>query len=253
MIDGLVTALREAASERSCRTIVLTGAGQRAFCAGIDIKLDTQDSGEFLSRSSAGLDPTMAHYEHLQWSLGRIIRTIHALPIPVIAAVNGHAVGAGFAMTLASDFRIASQSATFANGFVRRGISGCELGVSYFLPRLVGASIAFDWMVTGRQVGTDEALRTGLICQISSGHSLLGDALELGDAIAANAPMAVTMTKEVMWSNMHAGSLDQALALEARSQTMTRQTADAAEARRAFLEKRAPVFDSGSSTRPLRD
>ena len=85
-----------------------------------------------------------------------MIRTIHTLPIPVIAAVNGHAIGAGFALAAASDLRVAGNTAKFADGFVRRGISGCELGLSYFLPKLVGASVAFDWMLTGRRIEAEE-------------------------------------------------------------------------------------------------
>ena len=210
--------MRAAASDRTCRAIVLTGTG-RGFCAGIDVKaVAGRDAVADRGESAAGVDPFMASFEGLHYRLSSVIRTVHSLPIPVISAVNGHAIGAGFALAAASDLRIGSPDAKFADGFVKRGISGCELGLSYFLPKVVGSA----------------------------------KALRLGDAIAANAPAAVSMTKEVMWANVHATSLDQALALESRTQSLVRNTADAREAREAFIEKREPEFRTPQGSRPLR-
>ena len=248
MIPGIDAALRELAADRACRAIVLTGAG-KAFCAGIDVKSVAQrDAGA----AKAATDTHTASYENLHIELSRIIRTIHSLPIPVIAAVNGAAVGAGFAMAAASDIRIGCDRTMFMDGFVSRGISGCELGLSYFLPKIVGASSAFDWMLTGRRVEAQEARTTGLISHLVHDTDLVAAAVEIGDRIAANSPMAITMTKEVMWANLHAGSLDHALAMESRTQVLARHSSDAAEARQSFLEKRAPEFGAVSGERPLR-
>lgn len=248
MTDGLVEALREAAADRSCRSIILTGAGQKAFCAGIDVKsVAARDASA--ADSDDRLDPVAQGFENLHHHLSSMIRTIHALPVPVISAVNGHAIGAGFALAAASDLRVAGNNAKFADGFIRRGISGCELGLSYFLPKLVGASVAFNWMLTGRRVEADEAARSGFIGHVVDPSDPVETALALGRSIAELAPMAVSMTKEVMWSNLHAASLDQALALEGRTQAMTRTTADAVEARLSFLEKRPPVFKEPSNPR----
>lgn len=258
LVEALDDALRRAGADRSCRAVVLTGAGERAFCAGVDVKsVAARDAAARAGTDAAAtdadrLDPVTASFEHLHLRLSGVVRTIHALPIPVIAAVNGHAVGAGFAFAAAADLRVASPAARFADGFVRRGISGCEMGLSYFLPRLVGAARAFEWMLTGRRVEADEAEATGLVSRVVEPDELVAAAVELGTAIADNAPMAVAMTKEVMWANLHAASLDQALSLESRTQVMTRATADAAEARAAFLERRAPSFDASSRPRPLR-
>ncbi|MGY9072697.1 MAG: enoyl-CoA hydratase/isomerase family protein [Acidimicrobiales bacterium] len=244
--------MRAAASDRTCRAIVLTGTG-RGFCAGIDVKaVAGRDAVADRGESAAGVDPFMASFEGLHYRLSSVIRTVHSLPIPVISAVNGHAIGAGFALAAASDLRIGSPDAKFADGFVKRGISGCELGLSYFLPKVVGSAKAFDWMTTGRRVDADEALAAGLISQIVDAENLVDEALRLGDAIAANAPAAVSMTKEVMWANVHATSLDQALALESRTQSLVRNTADAREAREAFIEKREPEFRTPQGSRPLR-
>jgi len=252
MTTGIDDALRELASDRSCRAIVVTGAG-RAFCAGIDVKsVAARDASSRESADTDRLDPVVAGYESLHIDLSKFIRTIHSLPIPVIAAVNGAAVGAGFAIAAASDLRIGSQHAMFMDGFVTRGISGCELGLSYFLPKIVAPSVAFDWMLTGRRVRSEEALSAGIISQLVDADELLTTALELADSIANNAPMAITMTKEVMWANLHAASLDQALALESRTQNLTRTTADAAEARASFIEKRSPEFNTAGGARPLR-
>ncbi len=252
MTSGLVSALREAATDRTCRTIVLTGRGERAFCAGVDVKSVAQRDADAGTRTGSSADPIEAQFQNLHHELAAIIRTIHTLPVPVIAAVNGHAIGGGFAIAAASDLRVASDNAAFTDGFVSRGISGCELGLSYFLPHLVGASTAFDWMLTGRRVYADEALSTGLVRRVVPVSEVVDAALEIGEQIAKLAPMAVTMTKETMWANLQAPSLDHALAFESRTQVMTRNTGDAAEARLAFLEKRDPVFDAPDNPRPVR-
>ena len=251
MIPGIDDALRELAGDRSCRSIIITGAG-RAFCAGIDVKSVAARDAKVDEGRAVGPDPVVTDLERLHIELSRFIRTIHSLPVPVIAAVNGAAVGAGFALAAACDLRIGSERSMFMDGFVSRGISGCELGLSYFLPKIVGASLAFDWMMTGRRVKSDEALAAGLIGQLVGEDELIPVALSLASAVARNAPMAVTMTKEVMWANLHAASLDHALALESRTQSLTRRTADAAEARASFIEKRDPDFGSSAGRRPLR-
>lgn len=251
MAEDLVEAMRTAAADRSCRAIVLTGEGDRAFCAGIDVKsVAARDAAS--ADPAAQVDPVLAGFENLHDGLGAMIRTIHALPIPVIAAVNGHAIGAGFALAAAADMRIVGTRARFADGFVKRGISGCELGLSYFLPRLVGASIAFDWMLTGRNIDADEAIGCGFASALVEPDQTLATAMERAEQIAGLAPAAVQMTKEVMWMNLDASSLDQALALESRTQALTRTTADAAEARRSFLEKRDPVFAAPTQPRRVR-
>lgn len=250
MIGGFVEAVREAAADRSCRSVVVTGTGQKAFCAGIDVKsVADRDSA---ATGATDVDPIVAGFENLHHNLGAMIRTVHTLPVPVISAVNGHAIGVGFAIAAASDLRVAGDNAKFADGFVKRGISGCELGLSYFLPKLVGASAAFDWMLTGRRIEADEAQQSGLVGKVVEPANTVDTALALGAEIANLAPMAVAMTKEVMWANAHAASLDQALALESRTQAMTRTTRDAAEARAAFLEKRPPVFGEPDTPRRLR-
>lgn len=248
MIEELPKVIAGAAADRSCRAIVIVGSGERAFCAGIDVKsVAARDAGT----GEGDLDPVVGSFENLDIGLGNIIRMIHRVPVPVIAAVNGHAIGAGLAIAAACDLRLASTKATFADGFVKRGISGCEMGLSYFLPKLVGPSLAFDLMLSGRRMLPEEARRAGFVSEVTEPEALVDRACELAATLAENAPMAMSTTKEIMWMNLHAPSLDVAMALESRNQVLVRGTADAAEARLAFLEKRSPQFGSPDGDRPL--
>lgn len=241
--------IRTAATDRSCRAIVLTGSG-RGFCVGIDVKgVAARDAAS--SNDADALDPVVAQIETLHVQLSGVIRAIHTLPVPVIAAVNGFAIGAGFAIAAACDLRIASDAASFADGFVKRGISGCEMGLSYFLPRIISPAAANELMLTGRRISAAEAQSLGLVSRVVPAEELLDAANALGEEIVANAPLAISMTKEVMWANLQASSLDHALALESRTQTLVRSTADAREARQAFLERRDPQFGTPTAPRPL--
>lgn len=140
-------------------------------------------------------------------------------------------------MAAAADLRIATSNATFSDGFTNPGISGCEMGLSYFLPKLVGASVAFDWMLSGRRVGADEACQAGLVGRVVENGELLVAALELGETMAANAPMAFSNTKEGRPTDLDAGHLDHELPSESRNQVVTGTTA---AAQQSFLEKRRP-------------
>ncbi len=163
---------------------------------------------------------------------------LRALPQPVIAAVNGAAAGGGLALALASDIRIASASARFNVAFVRLGISGCDIGVSWMLPRLIGASRAWELMLTGRIIDAAEADRIGLVLRVVPDDELLDAALETARPIVANSPWGIRMTKEVMWSQLEVPSLQAGIDLENRTQVLSSMTGDMREAVAAFLEKR---------------
>src|SRR5262249_38698615 len=134
------------------------------------------------------------------------------------------------------------ESACFNVAFIRVGLSGCDIGVSYLLPRLVGASRAFELMLTGRMVESTEADRIGLVSRVVPDGEGVDAALEASQPIPANSPLGVWMTKEVMWSNLEAGSLRAAIDLENRTQLLSSYTGDMREALAAFLEKRPPKF-----------
>lgn len=232
LVADLHDAFASLQHDRSCRVIVLTGAG-RAFCAGLDLREGAsppQAAG--LGRAQAGLV--------VQQSIAKLVPTMRGMRQPIIAAVNGAASGGGLALALASDIRVCAPTARFNVAFVRIGLSGCDIGVSWLLPRLIGASRAYQMMLTGRFVDADEAERIGLVTTVAD--DVLGAAFDQADLLLANSPFGVHMTKEVMWSQLEIGSLQAGIDLENRTQLLTTQTADLAEAMQAFLEKREPRF-----------
>lgn len=234
MYEELEDTLGRLAADRGTRVVVVTGAG-RGFCAGQDLKdLGTDPDASGLGRVQFG----MAWQE----LAAGVIARIHRLPQPVIAAVNGPASGGGLSIALAADTRVAARSARFNVAFVRIGLSGCDMGVSYFLPRIVGPTAATELMMTGRIVEAEEAMRLGLVLRVVDDGDLVNEALRIAAAIRANSPFGIAMTKKVLWQNIDAPSLEAAMALENRTQILASLTGDAAEAQAAFLAKRSPDF-----------
>jgi len=237
LVAELHGVLADIAVDRACRVVVLTGAG-RGFCAGLDL------GGYGAAPGSENRDRVGTAFA-TQTHIAALVPRLRSLPQPVIAAVNGPAAGGGLALALASDIRIAASTARFNVAFVRLGLSGCDIGVSWLLPRLIGASRAWELMLTGRIIDAAEADRIGLVLRVVSDHDLQDAALETAGLIAANAPWGVRMTKEVMWSQLEVGSLQAGIDLENRTQVLSSMTGDMQEAMAAFLEKRPPRYESG--------
>ncbi len=234
LVRGLYDALDEIETDRSCRVIVLTGSG-RGFCAGLDLNEGASPpTNSGLGRAHAGMA--------VQKLIAGLVPKMRSLPQPVIAAVNGPASGGGLALALASDVRVASASARFNVAFIRVGLSGCDIGVSWMLPRLIGASRAFELLLTGRLIDATEADRIGLVTRVVPDGEVLDSALETAELIVGNSPFGVRMTKEVMWSQLEIGSLQAGIDLENRTQVLASFTGDLAEATAAFAEKRPPTF-----------
>ncbi len=234
LVAELHDALDAVARDRTCRVVVLTGAG-RGFCAGLDL------GGYGDAPGSEGLGMVEAGFA-TQTHIASLVPKLRSLPQPVVAAVNGPAAGGGLALSLACDVRIAASSARFNVAFVRLGISGCDIGVSWLLPRLVGASRAWELMLTGRIMDADEADRIGLVLRVVPDGELMEHALGTARLIVANSPWGVRMTKEVMWSQLEVGSLQAGIDLENRTQVLSSYTGDMREAVAAFMEKRPPRF-----------
>jgi enoyl-CoA hydratase len=242
LVAGLHAALDRVGADRSTRAVVLTGAG-RGFCAGLDIRDGASVPGsEGLGRVEAG----MATQQHI----ATLVPRMRGLRQPIIAAVNGAASGGGLALALASDVRLAAPEARFNVAFVKLGLSGCDIGVSWLLPRLIGASRAFELMLTGRIIDAPEAERLGIVSRVISDRSVVDAALDVGEEIAANSPTGVWMTKEVMWSQLEVGSMQAGIDLENRTQIMTSGTDDMREAMLAFLEKRPADFAGPAQPAP---
>ena len=179
----------------------------------------------------------------VQKLIAGLVPKMRSLPQPIIAAVNGPAAGGGLALALASDVRIASATARFNVAFVRVGLSGCDIGVSWMLPRLIGASRAFELLLTGRLIDAAEADAIGLVTRVvPAGGNVVESALETADLIVNNSPFGIRMTKEVMWSQLEIGSLQAGIDLENRTQVLSSFTGDLTEAMAAFREKRPPRF-----------
>ena len=195
MQTELLQTLGDLAADRSVHALVLTGAG-RGFCAGIDMR----DFGPNVPEATAPALDRMRFQE----KMATLAEALRALPQPVIAAVNGPCVGAGFALCLASDIRICSQTASFGNAAILLGLSGAEMGMSYHLPRIVGTSVAADWMLTGRTVSAAEADRRGLVSEVVEPDRLADRAVELASLIAGLAPLGVQLTKRALQVNTDA-------------------------------------------------
>lgn len=237
LVAALHAALDEVAADRSCRVVILTGAG-RGFCAGLDLG----GYGDVPGHEQRG--PVQRGFA-TQQHIAELIPHLRRLPQPVIAAVNGPAAGGGFALVLGSDIRLAARSARFNAAFVRIGLSACDVGTSWLLPRLVGAGRAHELMLTGRLFDAEEALRIGLVIDVVDDDALLEKALQEAELVMRNTPMGVHMTKEVMWSALEIPGQQAAIDLENRTQIMVAQTADHREALEAFVQKRPPVYRDG--------
>ncbi len=225
-LQAMIEALRAIHDDHSIRCVVLTGAGDRAFAAGADIKEMVNKTPEE-ARTFARLGHGVAN-------------AIEGLPQPTIAAVNGFAFGGGCEIALACDIRLASENAVFAQPEVSLGIPP-GWGATQRLPRVVGPGMAAEMILTGRRVTAEEALRIGLVNAVVPLPELLPRAHELARQIARNSPRALTAAKRLM-SLAFAGRLAQSLETEAEIFAESFGTADQREGMQAFLEKRSPVF-----------
>ena len=234
LCEALHRELEVLAADRSCRVIVLTGAG-RGFCAGVDLRGYGQAPG------NDGADTARDHLGN-QEHMSRLILLLRDTPQPVIAAVNGPAAGFGLALALGSDIRYAAESAVLRVAFLNIGVSNCDMGTSWLLPRLVGASRAHELMLTGRRVDATEAERIGLVAEAVEDERLLERSRECAREIAAWAPWGIRLTKRGMWAALEISSEAAAIGYEDRQQIMALHGQAPQEAVSAFLEKRQAEF-----------
>ena len=231
LIDGVDDAL-DALTEGEFRVAILTGAG-RGFCAGADLAVP-------MPLKSA---PAFKVNYDSQVRLADLFTRIYELPIPVVAAVNGVAVGGGLAFTLVSDVRVASENARFGSVFIKAGLSSMDMGTSYLLPKIVGAGVARELMLTGRIIDAAEAYRIKLVHEVVAPDDLMPAAVKLARSIAENNAYGVWQTKIGLNAALDAPSLRHAIELENRTQILSGFTNNPIEAARAHREKRAPKWD----------
>src|SRR5580765_753721 len=234
MIDELIEALDQADADDAVRAVIVTGAG-RAFCAGADLS----GGGRTFDRAARGRGE--APGEHRDGG-GRVSLRVFDMKKPMIAAINGPAVGFGITMTLPMDIRIASTSARIGFVFARRGVVP-EACSTWFLPRLVGPSQAAEWVYTGRVFPAEEALAGRLVSRVVPPEQLLPVARELARELAQNtSAISVALARQMMWRLLGADHPMEAHRLDSRGMDWTGRSADAYEGVTSFLEKRPPRF-----------
>jgi enoyl-CoA hydratase/carnithine racemase len=233
MVDELLHYFQTLLFDESVRVVVLTGAGS-AFCAGLDIK-------DFDRKSGDDVETILL----FQRRLAEIILAMRRCPQPIVALINGAASGGGFALALASDIRIAAPAVRMNAAFIKVGLSACDVGVSYLLPRLVGSSIASELMLTGRFIDTERALRIGLISEIVAKKELQAAGARLANELLEAAPLGLRLTKEGISAALAAPTLEIALAFENRNQSLCAANGDLREGLTAFLEKRKADYAKG--------
>ena len=231
---GLTDALRnyfEGLHKRhEVRVVVLQGAG-RAYCAGLDLKDRVGDAPRGVQASFDG-----------QHAIRNIMIARRECPQPIVSIVQGSASGGGFGIALASDIRLATPEARFNAAFIKIGVSGCDMGSSYFLPRMVGASVAAEYLLTGRFMGAERAYQLGLVSRVDALTALQAEAQALASEMLNATPLALRLTKDCLNHNIDAPGLRAAIAMEDRNQVLCTRGGDFKEGIQAFLEKRAPVY-----------
>lgn len=235
LVDELQDYFGRLYTDHSVRIVVLKGAG-RAFCAGLDLKerSNRPDADATSGSPQSGLVA--------QRRISEIVMRMRRCPQAIVSLIHGPACGGGFALALASDIRIAGTSARMNAAFIRIGLSACDIGVSYFLPRLVGVSVASELMMTGRFINAERAERVGLVSEVVPDEKLEEAAAPYIEEMLTTSPLGLRLTKECLNMSVDAGSLEAAVAMEDRNQILCAQTSDFREGISAFLGKRKPAY-----------
>jgi enoyl-CoA hydratase/carnithine racemase len=243
MMTEMIDAFDRIDADDNVRAVIVTGHGDRAFCAGADL---TPEGGGQVFANRGEVESLSD--ERVRDGGGLLTLRIFECKKPVIAAVNGAAVGVGVTMQLPMDIRLASDAARFGFVFARRGIVP-EAASSWFLPRLVGPQQALEWCYTGRVFDAQEALRGGLIRSVHPADELLAEARKLAREIADNtAPVSIALTRHMLWRNSAQPHPMEAHKIDSRAIYRRSRSGDAKEGIASFLEKRAPQYPDKVST-----
>lgn len=228
-------ALEEVSFDNDTRVVILTGAGE-GFCSGADL----QDPGYLPIFDGLGMPGISRRAMKV---LDDVILAIRDMHQPVIAAINGAAIGGGFCLSMAADIRIASETAYFRPAGINNGLTAAELGLSYILPRAIGSSRAFEIMLSGRDVDAQEAERIGLVSRVVAKEELLDECFRLAENMLGFSHLGVELTKQMLWAGMDAGSLQSHMNHEGHAQLFVRMTTkNFEEAIRARKENRKPDY-----------
>lgn len=231
MIYALQDYFRGLQPRHDIRVVILRAEG-RAFCAGLDLASWRRDEDQGRVQQAW----------QTQRSIATVMQLMRQCPQPIIALAQGAACGGGFSLLLASDVRFGTPDLKMNAAYIKIGLGGCDMGSSYFLPRLVGASIASELILTGRFIHAERAERYGLISEIVEPKKLLATGMALAEEMLDTAPMGLRLSKDALNRNIDAQSFEAALAIEDRQQVMLAMTDDSREAARAFFAKRKPEY-----------
>lgn len=218
--------------ERDVRVVHLSAKG-RAFCAGLDLKES--------SLSSGGTKDMEALLDR-QRMIAEIYVAMRRCPQPIVCSIQGAASGGGFALALASDIRVMTEDARMNAAFIRIGLSACDMGVSYFLPRMIGTSVASEYMLTGRFISSARAYDLGLANRVVPVGDLDRESLDFAADMLRATPLGLRLTKDALTHSIDASGLEAIMAIEDRNQMLALQDADFSEGVAAFLEKREPDY-----------
>src|ERR1700760_3070753 len=235
LIDALNTYFQGLQRNRDTRVVLLRGAGKN-FCAGLDLKHAMK------RRAGQQEPPGVTESLDSQRRIADIVMLMRRCPQPILSLVQGAAAGGGFALALAADIRIATKSARMNCAFIKLGLGGCDIGTSYFLPRLVGVSVASELILTGRFIGAERALGVGLVSEVVEEDGLDVAVEPYLDAMMTASPVGLRLSKECLNMAVDAGSIEAVIAIEDRNQVLCSRSEDFNEGIRAFLEKRKPVY-----------
>ena len=210
MMEELETFWKERLYDLDTHVLILKGNGDRGFCAGLDMKENVK------------MAPNMNtdQFYRFQARLARLNLAMRQAPQPIICAVHGAAAGLGFSFALASDVRVITRDARFSAAYINIGLGGADMACSYFLPRLMGAGRAYEFMLTGNFMSAEEAMALGLVSRIVERDKLMETALDLASTMNTKNPMGLRLTKEAINMNLDAGGLEQALNMEDRNQVL---------------------------------
>ncbi len=197
--------------DRQTRVVILKGAGEKGFCGGMDVKDGPP---------ADSIDPGASFIYEWQTRNGRLQLLMRQSPQPIICAVHGAAAGAGLSFALASDIRIITPDARFSAFYIKVGLGGADMSSSYFLPRLIGAGRAYEFLLTGQFMTAEEAMNLGFASRIVEYKQLMDTAMELAKINTAKDPLAIRLTKEAINVNLDVGGLENALRLEDRNQAL---------------------------------
>ncbi len=235
LCTDLCQAFRQVSDDNDTWVVIITGKG-RAFCSGLDL----EDHGLVPGIDGLNVPPiAMRSIEHF----GKVVPTLRSMLQPVIAVINGPAYGGGMCLSLGADIRIAEESAVFNATGIVNGLTSTELGASYLLPRLIGASHSFDMMLTGRTVDAKEAKEMGLVSRLVSDGKGMDTALEIAEKMLKFSHYGLEMTKQTLWANLEVPGMQAAIDLENRSQLLLGLTDNLPECIMARREKRQPMYE----------